>query len=273
MSISAEAPATAPDFGIRRVYHAGAPALSVVLPMFDEEGGAAALVEEVGARLAGIDHEIIAVYDCSRDGTSAALGGARARTPRLRVLRHGANAGQSRAVRTGVIAARAPVIATLDGDGQNDPADIRPLYEALVTGDTAPMLAMVAGERRIRQDVTAKKTASRLANAIRRRILDDGAADTGCGLKVFFRDAYLRLPFFDHNHRYLPALVRREGFAVAFLPVGHRPRAHGASKYTNLGRLGVAFRDILGVVWLKSRARPPLTISELGRGVGYDTIG
>ncbi len=272
MSTSAEAPATAPEFAIRRAYGAGAPALSIVLPMYDEQGGAAALVEEVSVRLAGIDHEIIAVDDCSKDGTSAELAGAHKRLPRLRVLRHGANAGQSRAVRTGVLAARAPVIATLDGDGQNDPADILPLYEALMKAGAEPMLAMVAGERRVRQDIAAKKTASRLANAVRRRILDDGAADTGCGLKVFYRDAYLRLPYFDHNHRYLPALMRREGLSVAFLPVGHRPRAHGASKYTNLGRLGVAFRDILGVVWLKSRARPPLTISELGRGDGYDTI-
>lgn len=262
----------APIFGVRRIHEAGAPALSVVIPMFDEEGGAGALIEEVANSLAGLDHEIVAVDDCSRDHTAHELLKAQGRTPRLRVLRHGANAGQSRAVRTGVLAAKAPVIATLDGDGQNDPADIRPLYQALMRAGAPETLAMVAGERRIRRDVAAKKTASRLANAVRRRILDDGAADTGCGLKVFYRDAYLRLPYFDHSHRYLPALMRREGFETEFMPVNHRPRAFGTSKYTNLGRLAVAFRDLLGVVWLKARARSPMTISELEPGDGYDTM-
>lgn len=265
-------PQHAPVFGVRRAYDAGAPALSVVVPMFDEEGGAAALIAELAESLAGIDYEIVAVDDCSRDRTAAELKAARGRTPRLRILQHSANAGQSRAVRTGVLAATAPVVATLDGDGQNDPADIRALFQALTRGGAPEALAMVAGERRIRRDAAAKKTASRLANAVRRRILDDGAADTGCGLKVFYRDAYLRLPYFDHSHRYLPALMRREGFEIEFMPVNHRPRAFGASKYTNLGRLAVAFRDLLGVVWLKARARSPMTISELEPGDGYDTI-
>lgn len=238
--------------------------------MFDEEGGAAALVAEIAAALAGVPHEIIAVDDASRDGTRAALIAAMAMTPTLRVLAHGANAGQSRAVRTGVLAARAPVVATIDGDGQNDPADIPGLFSALTRAGAPPLLAMVGGERVNRQDTASKKRASALANRIRRRILDDGASDTGCGLKVFYRDAYLRLPFFDHNHRYLPALMRREGFLTEFLPVGHRARAHGRSKYTNLGRLGVAFRDLAGLVWLKARARQPVTISELEPGAGYD---
>ncbi|MFN0022394.1 MAG: glycosyltransferase family 2 protein [Parvularculaceae bacterium] len=245
------------------------PRLSVVAPMFDEEGGAQALIVEIATALAGIPHEIIAVDDCSRDGTKAALLRARALAPSLRVIAHGANAGQSRAVRTGVLAARASVIVTIDGDGQNDPADIVALYEALTRGGAPILLAMVGGERVNRQDPASKRGASQIANRIRRLVLDDGAADTGCGLKAFWRDAYLRLPFFDHNHRYLPALMRREGFEVEYRPVNHRPRSHGASKYTNLGRLSVAFRDISGMVWLKARARAPVTISELEPDAGY----
>ncbi len=262
----------APAFRVRRRYGDGGPALSVVIPMKDEEGGAAALVREIAGALSGIDHEIIAVDDCSTDHTLIELAAVKDGLNRLRVLRHGANAGQSRAVRTGVLAALAPVIATLDGDGQNDPADIAALYRALAREDASPGLAMVAGERKARMDAASKKTASRLANAIRRRILDDGATDTGCGLKVFYRDAYLRLPYFDHSHRYLPALMKREGFLVEFLPVNHRPREHGRSKYTNFQRLQVAFRDLLGVVWLKARARNPVSISELEPHPDYDTM-
>lgn len=264
-------PTPAPIFAFdRRPPAAGAPEISVVAPMFDEEGGAAALVAEIAGALAGVAHEIIAVDDASRDGTRAALRAAQLKTPALRVLAHGANAGQSRAVRTGVLAARAPVIVTIDGDGQNDPADIPALVSALTRAGAPPLLAMVGGERVNRQDPASKKGASALANRIRRRLLDDGAADTGCGLKAFYREAYLRLPYFDHNHRYLPALMRREGFLTEFLPVNHRARAHGASKYTNLGRLAVAFRDLSGVVWLKARARAAVTISELETGSGYD---
>jgi dolichol-phosphate mannosyltransferase len=264
--------APAPVFALRKSSGPGAPALSVVIPMKDEAGGAADLIRETASGLVSVDHEIIAVDDCSADETLAALDAARRGVPALRVLRHGANAGQSRAVRTGVLAARAPIVATIDGDGQNDPADIRALYDALVRSSAPTLLAMVAGERRARQDAASKKAASRWANAVRRRVLDDGAADTGCGLKVFYRDAYLRLPYFDHAHRYLPALMKREGFLVEFLPVNHRPREHGRSKYTNFQRLQVAFRDLLGVVWLKARARDPVTISELEPRLDYDSM-
>lgn len=236
------------------------PSLSVVAPMFNEAGGAAALAAEIAAALAGVDHEIIIVDDASTDGTLDALRAARAGLPQLRILRHQRNAGQSRAIRTGVLAARGAVVAMLDGDGQNDPADIPALYRMLM--ESEGRLAMVAGERRGRQDSAAKKAASRAANAIRRALLNDGAADTGCGLKVFRREAYLRLPYFDHMHRYLPALMAREGFGAAFAPVSHRARAHGASKYTNIGRALVAVRDLLGVMWLKARARQPGEISE-----------
>lgn len=266
------APVAAPIFRLRREASADAPVVSVVVPMFDEAGGAARLVGEISASLAGLRHEIVVVDDCSRDATIGELKKAKAVMPQLRILKHGANAGQSRAVRTGVLAARAAVVATIDGDGQNDPADIHALFRSLIRENAPPLLAMVAGERRERLDAASKRTASRLANRIRRMILDDGSADTGCGLKVFYRDAYLRLPYFDHAHRYLPALMRREGFDVEFMPVGHRPRTHGASKYDNLGRLAYAFRDILGVVWLKARARQPVTISELEPVADYDTM-
>jgi hypothetical protein len=154
-----------------------------------------------------------------------------------------------------VLAARAPVIVTLDGDGQNDPADAPGLVDALLAGPSS--LAMVGGERVKRQDSLAKKLASRVGNGVRKRLLRDSANDTGCGLKAFRREAFLRLPYFDHIHRYLPALMRREGYEIAFCPVGHRPRGSGQSKYTNLGRLWASLSDLLGVMWLIRRARDP----------------
>lgn len=238
-----------------------APALSVTAPMFNEAGGAAQLVDEIAAALNGVDHEIIIVDDASTDETVRKLHEACIRHSQLRIIRHEKNAGQSRALRSGVLAARAPIIVTLDGDGQNDPADI-PL---LLKKKEETGAVMAAGERRGRQDSSAKKLASRAANAVRRRLLRDGAADTGCGLKAFDREAYLRLPYFDHMHRYLPALMRREGYAVVFVPVSHRPRRHGRSKYSNLGRLLVAFRDVQGVLWLLARAKSPGKVEEESR--------
>lgn len=239
---------------------AASPEVSIVVPLYDEEGAAAALAREIATAFDGWDYEIVMVDDASRDGTFARLVEAAAGLPRLRIVRHARNAGQSRAIRTGVLAARAPVVVMMDGDGQNDPADGPALARRLLDGP--PGLAMVGGERRVRRDSAAKRWASRWANDVRRWLLADRAADTGCGLKAFSRDAFLALPYFDHMHRYLPALMIREGYQVAFEPVNHRPRESGRSKYTNLGRLGVALFDLAGVVWLRARARDPGAIVE-----------
>lgn len=237
------------------------PDISVVVPVFDEAGAAPDLAREIAAAFAGRRFEIVFVDDASRDDTRAALSALKAEIPELRVLAHGANSGQSRAIRTGILAARAPVIVTLDGDGQNDPADGPALVDALLAGGKS--LALVGGERVKRQDSQAKKLASRFGNGVRKRLLGDTANDTGCGLKAFRREAFLRLPYFDHIHRYIPALMLREGYEVAFRPVGHRPRQTGQSKYTNFGRLIASASDLLGVMWLQSRSRLPGRISEL----------
>lgn len=239
----------------------GGPEVSVVVPVFNEAGAAPDLAREIADAFRGREVEILFVDDCSGDDTRERLIALRPEIPGLRILAHSANSGQSRAVRTGVLAARSEIIVTLDGDGQNDPADAPRLVAALKAGP--PELTLVGGERVRRQDTAAKKVASRLGNALRRRLLKDTARDTGCGLKAFRRDAFLRLPYFDHIHRYLPALMQREGFEILFLPVGHRPRTSGASKYTNLGRLWASVTDLAGVMWLQSRARRPGTVEEL----------
>jgi len=238
-----------------------APDISIVVPVHDEEGAAPALAREIAAAFAGRAFEILFVDDASRDGTRAALSALAGEIPQLRVLGHRANAGQSRAIRTGVLAARGAVILTLDGDGQNDPADGPALVDALLAGP--PELALVGGERVKRQDSAAKKLASRIGNGVRKRLLRDTANDTGCGLKAMRREAFLRLPYFDHIHRYLPALMLREGYKVEFRPVNHRHRQTGRSKYTNLGRLAASLSDLFGMMWLQSRSRPPGGVDEI----------
>jgi len=238
-----------------------APQVSVVVPVFNEAGAAPDLAREIAGAFAGQTVEILFVDDCSRDDTRERLAALKSEIPTLRLLAHSANSGQSRAVRTGVLAARGDIIVTLDGDGQNDPADAPKLVDALRAGP--PDLALVGGERVRRQDNAAKRIASRIGNGVRRRLLRDTANDTGCGLKAFRREAFLRLPYFDHIHRYLPALMLREGYTTLFLPVGHRPRTSGASKYTNLGRLWASASDLAGVMWLQSRARRPGPVIEL----------
>ena len=235
-------------------------AISVVVPVKDEAGNVAPLAREIAAALAAERHEILFVDDGSSDGTAAALAALKSDIPQLRVLRHGRNLGQSRSIRTGVKAAGGAIIVTLDGDGQNDPADIPTLLSAL---RAEPQVAMVSGVRVKRQDNLSRRWASRLGNGFRNALLGDGATDTGCGLKAFRRDMFLDLPYFDHLHRFLIAMVLREGGEVRYVPVNHRPRLTGASKYTNFGRLLVSVQDLLGVRWLQRRYRGKAEIREL----------
>jgi glycosyltransferase involved in cell wall biosynthesis len=235
--------------------------VSVVVPVKDEAENVAALAREIAAAMkAEPDHEIIFVDDGSSDGTAAALTALKSEIPNFRPLRHGRNLGQSRGIRTGVRAAKGDIIVTLDGDGQNDPADI-PALLRILRGD--PNLGLVSGVRVKRKDTASRRFASKLGNGLRGALLKDGAADTGCGLKVFYRGAFLELPYFDHIHRYLIALVQREGWKVAFTPVNHRPRLAGRSKYTNLGRLLVSVNDLLGVRWLQRRHGGAVQTEEL----------
>ena len=237
--------------------------ISVVVPVKDEAGNVVPLAREIGAALGRERYEIIFVDDGSSDATAAELLSVRGELP-VRVMAHGRNLGQSRAVRTGVRAARAPLVVTLDGDGQNDPADIPKLIDAFRAGVTdSPALGMVAGERAKRQDTWKKRLASRYGNRIRRWILSDNAQDTGCGLKVFRRETFLELPYFDHMHRYLITLMLREGYEVRFMPVGHRSRGAGRSKYGVWDRALVGLSDLIGVLWLKRRFRGPDTPKEL----------
>ena len=239
------------------------PQLSVVVPVHDEQDNVAPLVGEILAALRGrVDFEIVYVDDASRDDTLQRLRALQQDTPELRVLRHLANAGQSAAVRNGVKAARAPWIATLDGDGQNDPADIPGLLAQRDAAD--PEVKLLAGWRVNRQDSSSKRWASRAANAIRARMLRDATPDTGCGIKLFERAAFLDLPGFDHMHRYLPALMQRAGWRTVSVPVNHRPRTAGVSKYDNLGRALVGVRDLMGVAWLIQRSRRS-AVEELPR--------
>ncbi|HEY0102417.1 MAG TPA: glycosyltransferase family 2 protein [Brevundimonas sp.] len=236
------------------------PDISVVVPVHDEQGAAGPLAREIAAAFEGRSYEMVFVDDASRDGTLAELRALMPELPALRVLSHGANAGQSRAVRTGVLAARAPIIVTLDGDGQNPPADAPALADLLA--ESPSTVALVGGRRAKRQDSEAKRQASIWANRIRRKLLGDDADDTGCGLKAFRRDVFLRLPYFDHIHRYLPALMIREGYENRYLDVAHRHRETGRSKYTNWGRLLASLSDLLGVMWLKTRSRRPGAVTE-----------
>ncbi|WP_426027047.1 glycosyltransferase family 2 protein [Brevundimonas sp. TWP2-3-4b2] len=240
--------------------NAAIPDISIVVPVHNEQGAAGPLAREIAAAFAGRSYEMVFVDDASRDDTLAELRGLMAELPALRVLSHGSNAGQSRAVRTGVLAARAPIVVTLDGDGQNPPADAPKLADLLAASPST--VALVGGRRAKRQDSEAKRQASLWANRIRKKLLDDDADDTGCGLKAFRRDIFLRLPYFDHIHRYLPALMIREGYQNLYLDVDHRHRETGQSKYTNWGRLVASLSDLLGVMWLKTRARRPGAISE-----------
>ena len=233
--------------------------LSIVVPVFNEQDNVAPLVREITAALRGRapgdggDFEIVYVDDHSSDGTHAALRALKAEVPELRVLRHAAQSGQSTAIRNGVKAARGEWIATLDGDGQNDPADIPKLLA--MRAQSPAEVKLFAGWRVDRRDSGSKRWASKWANAIRSRMLRDDTPDTGCGTKLFERAAFLDLPYFDHMHRYLPALMQRAGWKTGSVPVNHRHRAAGVSKYDNLGRALAGIADLRGVAWLIRRGK------------------
>lgn len=231
------------------------------MPVRNEAENIFPLVGEIAAALDGRwNYEIVYVDDGSTDETPERILAAMRERKNLRTLRHKVSSGQSAAVRSGVRAARGAIVATLDGDGQNNPAFLPDLIAAVEKGGAKVGLA--AGQRVGRKDTGFKKFQSRVANTIRSYILSDGTRDTGCGLKAFRREAFLRLPYFDHIHRYLPALMQREGYLTAFRPVNHRHRQAGASKYTNLGRLWASLSDLYGVMWLQSRARDPGGVDE-----------
>ncbi len=235
------------------------PHLSVVVPVFNERDNVAPLVGEIvaalrdNALLNGSAFEIVYVDDCSRDDTLDVLKRLKADVPELRVIKHVSQSGQSTAVRSGVKAARGAWVATLDGDGQNDPADIPKLLAERET--SAADVKLFAGWRVHRKDTGSKRWASKFANAIRSRMLKDSTPDTGCGIKLFEREAFLDLPYFNHMHRYLPALMQRAGWKTVSVPVNHRHRASGVSKYNNLNRALVGLRDLRGVAWLIARSK------------------
>lgn len=240
-----------------------APLLSVVIPVRNEGPNIAPLVAEIEAALAAVPHEIVYVDDGSSDDSWARLAEAAAAAP-LRALRHGRSCGQSAAIVTGVKAARGTWIATLDGDGQNDPADIPRLFARARAEDPGAGALMVAGHRVNRKDTRIKRLTSRWANAVRARLLGDRTPDTGCGLKVFPRSLFMVMPHFDHMHRYLPALVLRQGGRVVSEPVNHRPRLRGRSNYGTLDRLVVSFLDLLGMIWLQRRWKRPEVVDAAG---------
>jgi dolichol-phosphate mannosyltransferase len=236
--------------------------LSVVIPVKNEAGNIAPLIAEIAAALDGIAaYEIVYVDDGSADSTAAEIRRLQPASPQLRLLRHARSCGQSTAIWTAANAARGEWIVTLDGDGQNDPADI-PTFWRIAGGlsgeeGAEPPRLLIVGHRARRQDSWSKRQASRIANAVRRRLLRDDTPDAGCGLKLFPRALFLDLPYFDHMHRFLPALVLREGGIVRSVPVAHRARRRGASKYGVLDRLGVGIVDLFGVMWLRHRFATP----------------
>lgn len=231
------------------------PELSVVVPVHNERDNVEPLVREIVAALNNVvPFEIVYVDDTSTDDTLQVLQSLQKEFPQLRIIKHVTNAGQSTAVRNGVKASRAPWIATLDGDGQNDPADIPKMLQQRDASNDAD-LKLFAGWRVNRQDSGSKKWASKWANAIRSRMLRDETPDTGCGIKLFEREAFLELPHFNHMHRYLPALMQRAGYRTVSVPVNHRHRTAGVSKYNNLNRALVGITDLRGVAWLIKRGK------------------
>jgi dolichol-phosphate mannosyltransferase len=238
------------------------PAVSVVVPVRNEADNVAPLADEIAAAMTGRwSFEIVFVNDGSTDDTALALGRLMTERAWVRQINHAASCGQSAAVRTGVAAARAPLVATLDGDGQNDPSFLPALVRTLETGSAR--VGLVAGQRVGRRASGFKRLQSRVANAVRSAVLRDGTRDTGCGLKAFRRDTFLALPYFDGLHRFLPALVKRDGYEVAYVEVIDRPRRHGRSNYGLWDRLWVGILDLAGVWWLIRRRKRVPRIAEV----------
>jgi dolichol-phosphate mannosyltransferase len=237
-------------------------AVSIVVPVRNEAGNIAPLIAEITAALDGRwAHEIIYVNDGSTDATAERLREEMARRPNLRMLRHEKSSGQSAAVRSGVRAARGAIVATLDGDGQNNPAFLADLISALEKG--GGQVGLAAGQRVGRKDTGFKRFQSRFANKVRNAILHDGTRDTGCGLKAFRRDVFLMMPYFDGLHRFLPALMRREGYDIAYVDVIDRPRHSGVSNYGFFDRLWIGIMDLAGVWWLIRRKKPTPVATEV----------
>lgn len=232
--------------------------LSVVVPVRNERDNVAPLIAEIDSALKGIQHEIIYVNDGSTDDTFDRLKQLQTQYSQLRVVTHAHSCGQSTAVRTGVKFAKYDWVATLDGDGQNDPADILKLLEALELG-----VELVGGNRRqSRRDTWVKRISSVIANTVRSKMLRDDTPDTGCGLKLFSKSAFLDLPYFDHMHRFLPALIKRRGGQIRSVHVSHRNREFGKSNYGTLDRLLVGIVDLFGVAWLQRRAKQPVVLED-----------
>jgi dolichol-phosphate mannosyltransferase len=229
------------------------PALSVIIPAKDEAENLPSLLDEIAASLSGIDYEVLVVDDGSTDGTWPLLVARAAKDHRIRPLRHLQSAGQSTSMWQAAAVARAAWLATLDGDGQNDPADVPRLFARARQGG----VALVAGQRTSRQDDWLKRLSSRVANGFRAAVLGDGTPDTGCGLKVIERAAFCSLPYFDHMHRFLPALIQAQGGRCVSVTVAHRPRSAGRSHYGVNNRLWAGLIDMLGVLWLRRRSRLP----------------
>jgi dolichol-phosphate mannosyltransferase len=237
-------------------------AVSIVVPVRNEADNIAPLIAEIAAALDGRwAHEIVYINDGSTDATAERLAAEMKARPNLRVLRHEKSSGQSAAVRSGVRAARGAIVATLDGDGQNNPVFLRDLISALEQGGA--QVGLVAGQRVGRKDTGFKKFQSRVANKVRNAILKDGTRDTGCGLKAFRRDVFLMMPYFDGLHRFLPALMRREGYDIAYVDVIDRPRHSGVSNYGFFDRLWIGIMDLCGVWWLIRRKKPTPDVTEV----------